>query len=99
LQIGINQGIIVLIAFLVLVSAYIIESLKLYGLKRDYQNGQIIGIAVMLSVIGYLGAGLFNDSVVSVAPIFWILLGAGIAINYLNKHQSSFQSIQIHTKK
>ena len=99
LQIGINQGIIVLIAFLVLVSAYIIESLKLYGLKSNYQNEQIIGIAVMLSVIGYLGAGLFNDSVVAVAPIFWILLGAGIAINYLNKQQLSFQSIQIHTKK
>lgn len=85
LQIGINQGVIALVAFLFLVLGYILNSMKLYKLKVDYQDREVLGIAMMLSIIGYLGAGLFNDSVVSVAPIFWILLGTGIAINYLNK--------------
>ena len=42
----------------------------------------------MLAIIGYLGAGFFNDSVVPVAPIFWILLGTGIAVNYLVKDEA-----------
>lgn len=88
LQIGINQGLIALIAFLVIVFGYIAEGIKLYAFRKNYNNQHIIGIATMLSIIGYLGAGLFNDSVVSVAPVFWILLGAGIALNHINKHQS-----------
>ena len=87
LQIGINEGVIALIAFLVLVIAYIVQGIKLYGLKEIYGIPQSIGVAVMLAVIGYLGAGFFNDSIVSVAPIFWILLGIGLAINYLNQYQ------------
>jgi len=89
LQIGINQGIIALIAFLVLVIGYIVDSIRLYALKATYPNKEIIGIAIMLSIIGYLGAGLFNDSVVSVAPVFWILLGTGLAINHLNNQPVS----------
>ncbi|HMM70393.1 MAG TPA: hypothetical protein PKD08_07870 [Gudongella oleilytica] len=35
-----------------------------------------------MSVIVYLFTGLTNDSIVSVAPVFWILLGSGMAVNY-----------------
>lgn len=83
LQIGINQGGIALLAFLGFVLLYIIQSLKLYTFKGFYENIEIMGIACLVAVVGYLGAGLFNDSVVSVAPIFWILLGGGISTNYI----------------
>lgn len=83
LQIGIGQGGVALVAFLGLIGLYLIQSMKLYMFKQAYCQGDIIGIAMMLAVIGYLGAGIFNDSIVSVAPIFWILLGAGIAMNNL----------------
>lgn len=83
LQIAINNGGMALLAFLVLVGVYIIHSLKLYAFKSYYSSNDIIGTATMLAVVGYLGAGFFNDSVVSVAPIFWILLGTGIAINFM----------------
>ena len=83
LQIGINQGGIALVAFLVLCIGYITQSLKLYAFKETYHEvDEAMGIGVMLGVVGYLGAGFFNDSVVSVAPIFWILLGCGMAVNY-----------------
>ena len=86
LQIAINQGGIALVAFLVLVGSYLIQSLKLYAFKKDYEGiSQGMGIGIMLAVIGYLGAGFFNDSVVSVAPIFWILLGTGMAANFMNQ--------------
>ncbi len=86
LQIAIQQGGIALLAFLTLIGAYLVQCIKLYAFKKDYTEQQVIGIALMLAVVGYLGAGLFNDSVVSVAPIFWILLGAGMGMNYLYKH-------------
>lgn len=85
LQIALNEGLIALIAFLAIIIIYIVDSLKLYSLKKDYSKSQMLGLLTFLGVIGYLFAGLFNDSVVSVAPIFWIVLGVGIAINYINR--------------
>lgn len=87
LQIGINHGVIALLAFLVMMAAYLIESFKLYALRGKYSVQQTIGAAVALAVIGYLGAGFFNDSIVSVAPVFWALFGTGIAVNQLNKKE------------
>lgn len=66
---------------------YIIDSIKLYALKNDYNKSQRLGAATCLGVIGYLTAGLFNDSIVSVAPVFWIVLGVGVALNYMNRKE------------
>lgn len=85
LQIAINTGVISLIAILVMFLAYLLNSIRIY-LKCDFNNfTNISGLAIMLAIIGYLGAGFFNDSVVSVAPVFWVLLGMGIAINGMVK--------------
>ena len=81
LQIAFNQGVLALIGFLVLVGSYIIQCFKLYALKRTYDDNKFIGMALMVGVIGYLVAGIFNDSAVSVAPIFWVFLGLGYAVN------------------
>ena len=61
------------------------DCFRLYALKKNYRAEQIYGIAIMLGVVGYLAAGIFNDSVVSVAPVFWILLGTGVALNTINR--------------
>lgn len=79
----INNGGLALIGFLIVIITYIIQSMKLYALKDTYQLSEILGIASFVAVIGYLGAGIFNDTVVSVTPIFMILLGAGMGMNYL----------------
>ncbi len=89
LQIGINYGVIALVAFLVMMIAYVIESFRLYALRGTYSTQQCVGAAVALAIIGYLGAGFFNDSIVSVAPIFWALFGIGVALNQLNKKEES----------
>ncbi len=85
LQIAVSNGLIALIAFLVICVFYLIDSLRLYALKKQYRIEQVYGISVMLAIVGYLAAGLFNDSVVSVAPVFWILLGTGAALNTINR--------------
>ena len=83
LQVGLNTGIISLLALLSLFIAYFARSAKLY-IKNDYEDFvSIAGVGIFVAVCGYLGAAFFNDSVVSVAPVFWILLGLGISINYM----------------
>lgn len=80
-----NNGGLALLGFLVLVGYYLIDSLRQYAFKDTYTTNDALGIALMLAVVGYLGAGFFNDSIIAIAPIFWIILGSGIAINVLNK--------------
>jgi len=81
LQIATNTGVFSLLSLLILWSIYIISSLKLYCKITFDTLEKYIGVSVLIGVIGYLFAGIFNDSVISVAPVFWILLGLGISIN------------------
>lgn len=85
LQIAINDGLIALIAFLFIMLVYIIDSIRLYAFKMEYNHSQVLGISTCLGVIGYLFAGIFNDSVIHVAPIFWIVLGVGVSINFISR--------------
>lgn len=89
LQIALNDGVIALLAFLAIMIIYIVDSIKLYALKKYYEKQQILGAVTCLGVIGYLFAGIFNDSVISVAPVFWIVLGVGVALNYMNRKVSN----------
>lgn len=89
LQIFINEGGIALLAYLTIMITYMVDSLRLYALKQKYSKEEILGIAAFLGVIGYLFAGLFNDSVVDISAIFWVILGMGIAVNYQNRHRAA----------
>mgnify|MGYP005885126021 CR=1 FL=1 len=106
LQFAINNGGLALLAFLILVIVYVVNCFKLYAFRGFYENKEIIGIATFLAIMGYLGAGFFNDSVVSVAPVFWALLGTGMAINYMinkerveNERRVAHATIDMKTKK
>lgn len=92
LQIFFSNGLIALLAFLFICVWYLVDCLRLYAFRREYRPAQIYGAAVMLAVTGYLAAGLFNDSVVSVAPVFWILLGTGCALNTINRRADKGES-------
>lgn len=85
LQTAINTGVISLLALLFMWCIYLLECFKLYRWEEVNTFEKYLGISVSLSVTGYLVAGIFNDNVVSVAPLFWIVLGLGIAINNMNK--------------
>ncbi len=83
LQTAINTGILSLFALFWLWGNYLYSSLILY-FKSDLNNWkERLGISLMGSVTAYLIAGFFNDSVISVAPVFWIILGLGISLNIL----------------
>ena len=84
LQIAINTGVLSLIAIIVLFAIYLTSCVKLYIRCRLSNIYEVIGIAVFAAICGYLAAAFFNDSLVSVAPVFWVLLGLGFSCNYLN---------------
>ncbi|SDI06161.1 O-antigen ligase family protein [Desulfosporosinus hippei] len=94
LQVGLNTGIISLLALLSLFIAYFVSSIKLY-VKNEYSDFvSQAGVGIFVAICGYLGAAFFNDSVVSVAPVFWILLGLGISANYMIRQQKNSSSVQ-----
>lgn len=83
LQIALNTGVISLLAVLMLFGLYIIKSMRIF-IANSYDDFlSIVGVSVFVAIVGYLGAAFFNDSIVSVAPVFWILLGLGVSINHM----------------
>ncbi|NYB74501.1 O-antigen ligase family protein [Sedimentibacter hydroxybenzoicus DSM 7310] len=89
LQIATNTGILSLIPLLAIWIMYIISSLKLYSKITFDSLDKFIGASCVVSIIGYLVAGIFNDSIISVAPMFWIILGLGMSINIRLKNNIS----------
>jgi len=85
LQIGINTGTISLIALLSVFFIYFLDSIKLFINKRLTDYLDFMGIGIFTGVMGYLAAGLFNDQIISVAPLFYVMLGLGFAVNALIK--------------
>lgn len=81
LQIAFSTGIPSLIAFLVFIGMYCISSVKVYFNNKYTDISSIIGVGIFVAIVSYLITGMLNDSVVSVAPVFWVLLGIGININ------------------
>jgi O-antigen ligase len=82
LQIGIQTGLLSLIAFLLFYAIYFVSSIKLYmnNIFDTYMSQ--LGAAIFVGTIGYMTAGLFNDSTITVSPVFWSLIGIGLAVNY-----------------
>lgn len=81
LQMAINTGILSLLGFLMVVIPYFFQSLKIQWSRTELNEGEVIALGAFVGIVNYLVAGLFNDSAVSIAPNFWMLLGMGIALN------------------
>ena len=81
LQIGVQSGGLALLCFLGVAIFYIIQTFRLF--KKRELSGEIetFGAAISLGIIGYLSAGIFNDSCIALAPIYWVMLGVGYGIN------------------
>lgn len=81
LQMAMNFGVFSVVIFLFLfikVAKVIFE--KYHPLEAKADSKAALAIACFMSAVSYLGAGFFNDSVLSVAPVFWVLLGLSVAL-------------------
>lgn len=83
LQLWINQGFFAFLAFVSLGMIYLIHCVKLYGFKKIYTQEALFGLALMSSILGYFVASFFNDTTLSVTPLFFALLGSGMAYNVI----------------
>jgi len=93
LQTALNTGVISLLALIAVFVMYFISSIRIY-IKEEFNDIlACAGLACFTAVCGYLAAAFFNDSVVSVAPIFWALLGMGTGINIILKREKTEKTI------
>lgn len=82
LQIGVQTGVISLVAWLTFFIWYLVSSLRLYW-KHDFDGFMPkIGVSIFVAVIGYLIIALTNDSCIAVSPVFYAVTGMGLGINY-----------------
>lgn len=81
MQIFVQTGFLSLLAFLALYGFYFAECMRLYWRRTEYGWLERFGTGLCLGTFGYLVTGLANDSTVAVAPLYWCLLGVGIAVN------------------
>lgn len=82
LQIAVQTGILSLICFLVFYLWYFISSLRLYFKQKLTTPLAAVGFAILLGTMGYMVSGLANDSTITIAPLYWGLMGIGIGINH-----------------
>ncbi len=85
LQIATQSGVLALIAFLTLYIWYFIGSFRLYRKAAFQDEAEIIGAGLLLATFTYMVVAFLNDSTVAVAPIFWIMMGLGLAVNEIVK--------------
>jgi O-antigen ligase len=83
LQIAMNTGIVSLICVLIIFISYIVTSIKIIFNNNRTTVYSTLSLAAFLGNTAYMVTALFNDSLVSVAPVFWIMLGVGYAVNFV----------------
>jgi len=81
LQIGVQTGVLSLIAFLAFYIIYFVSSLLLYTKCRLDSYSSKVGLGIFIGSFAYMITGIINDSTITVAPVFWVLIGVGISIN------------------
>lgn len=88
LHAGICTGCISLIAMLTLYLGYVVQSIRLYR-KREYGSDFLLyaGAGIFLGLTAFMVTGIVDDSTVSVMPMFYTLLGTGIAVNLMIKRR------------
>ena len=89
LQIGINSGVISLAAFLAFFAIYFVDCVKLYWKEEFNSFLPQAGISICLAVTAYMLSGVLNDMMVCVTPVFWCLMGVGLAVNRLYRKENS----------
>lgn len=84
-QVATQTGILSLVALVIIFIISILKSINFYFKhggenKNSYYTEFSLGLGIFIGILGFLILGLVNDSIVTVNPIFWILLGINFSI-------------------
>ena len=81
LQQWVESGLIGTLALLIFMAWYAVQSIRIYRRVDLHESLSWIGFGLFAAVLVYLIAGIANDSNVCTAPVFWGMLGLGMATN------------------
>ena len=79
LQSALQTGVLSVICLLIFFLHYMVTALRNRNTETNKEKS-IFRTGILLSVMGFLIMGLTNDSNLAVSPMFWCILGMGIAM-------------------
>lgn len=92
LQQCVENGLLGTLALLGFFIWYIVQSIRIYRRVDLHQRISWVGFGFFAAVLVYLLAAIVNDSNVCTAPVFWGMLGLGLAVNrMITEKEKMFQ--------
>lgn len=81
LQQWVETGLLGTLALIGFLLWYIIRSIRIYRRVDLHEHLSWVGVGLFAAVLVYVIAAVANDSNVCTAPVFWGMLGLGMAVN------------------
>lgn len=81
LQQWVENGLIGLLLLLGFLGWYAVRSARIYRRANLKESLTWVGLGLFTAIVAYMVAAIVNDSNVCTAPVFWGLLGLGMAVN------------------
>jgi len=94
LQVAVNQGLAGLFSYLVLL-IFIFRSLISAFRRSESKVSRYLLAGVIAAAIGYFVQLQFSFSVISVAPLFWIMIGLSMSVDRDNAAEKTFEIRQL----
>lgn len=88
LQIAVQTGCVSALCFLMFYVLYFIESIRLYWKHGSDSGLSRTGAALCAATAGYMVIGMTTDSTITVAPLFWSMMGIGLAVNKIIRQKA-----------
>ncbi len=85
MQYWVNTGLISLLAWLALVGYYLVGAVKQFRKRGFAEFSDFVNGGIFCGIIGFLFVAFFNDGSVNTMPMFYTMLGTGLAINMKDK--------------
>ena len=97
LQQWVETGLIGTLALLAFLGWYVIRSMRIYRRADLHESISWVGFGLFAAVLVYLIAAIANDSNVCTAPMFWGMLGLGLATNRMIVEKEKLFAKQVDT--
>jgi len=85
MQYWVNTGLISLLAWLTMVGYYLMGAAKQFRKRGFVDFCDFVNGGIFCGVCGFLAVAFFNDGSVNTMPMFYTMLGTGLAINLRDK--------------
>lgn len=98
LQQWVENGLIALLLLAGFLGWYIVRSVLIYRRANLDESLTWVGIGLFTAVLVYIIAAVANDSNVCTAPVFWGILGLGMAVNRMIMETEKFKKVPVETE-